>query len=59
MLLNKFSDKLLVLRYEFGFTNDALIQDVISADATRSDASSVESYLDDLTAGTVTMEVTK
>lgn len=50
------SDGLLVLRYEFGFTSDSLIQDVIGANATRSDASSVESYFDDLTAGTVTFE---
>ncbi|MGK7900430.1 MAG: FG-GAP-like repeat-containing protein [Hormoscilla sp.] len=39
------TDGILTIRYLFGFTGDALIQDAIAPDATRTDAASVLSFL--------------
>jgi hypothetical protein len=41
------TDGLLVIRYLFGFSGDALIADATSNDATRQDASEITSYLND------------
>ncbi|NUQ65487.1 MAG: hypothetical protein HUU20_23715, partial [Pirellulales bacterium] len=40
------TDGFLIMRYLFGSRNDALIQDAVAANATRSDAVSIEQFLD-------------
>ena len=39
---------LIVLRYLFGLTGDVLIEGVVASDATRIEASDIESYLESL-----------
>ena len=42
------TDGLIVLRYLFGLTGDVLIEGVVASDATRIEASDIESYLESL-----------
>ena len=42
------TDGLLILRYLFGFTGDALIRDAVGGGATRSTAEEIKTYLDEL-----------
>jgi len=43
------TDGLLILRYLFGFRGEALISNAVALNATRADAASVETYLEELT----------
>jgi len=42
------TDGLIVLRYLFGLTGDVLVEGVVASDATRIEASDIESYLESL-----------
>lgn len=46
-VVDALTDGILLLRYMFGFENDALISNVVGIDATRNDALSIAQFMDD------------
>ena len=42
------TDALIILRYMFGFNGDALIDDAVAEDATRTSSEEIEAYLGSL-----------